>query len=72
MSPGEKNICDLKRCMGTMSHKKDIWTQKIHNIGTKYSSGVGTQAQIDDDVDVGMLKKKTQKRSLFSSIVYQL
>ena len=55
-----------------MSHKKDIWTQKIHNIGTKYSSGVGTQAQIDDDVDVGMLKKKTQKRSLFSSILYQL
>ena len=46
-----------------MSHKKDIWTQKIHNIGTKYSSGVGTQAQIDDDVDVGMLKKKTQKRT---------
>ena len=47
-----------------MSHKKDIWTQKIHNIGTKYSSGVGTQAQIDDDVDVGMLKKKTHRKEV--------
>lgn len=47
-----------------MSHKKDIWTQKIHNIGTKYSSGAGTQAQIDDDVDVGMLKKKTHRKEV--------
>ena len=53
-----------------MIHRKDIWTQKIHNIGTKYSAGVGTQAQIDDDVDIGMLKKR--HRNLFSGTLYQL
>ena len=53
-----------------MIHRKDIWTQKIYNIGTKYSAGVGTQAQIDDDVDIGMLKKR--HRNLFSGTLYQL
>lgn len=50
--------------MHIMIHRKDIWTQKIHNIGTKYSAGVETQAQIDDDVDVGMLKKKRHRREV--------
>ena len=51
--------------MDTMSHRTDIWTQKIHNIGTKYSAGVGTQAQIDDDVDIAMLKKTHGKEISF-------
>lgn len=47
-----------------MIHRKDIWTQKIHNIGTKYSAGVGTEDQIDDDVDAGMLKKMRHRKEV--------
>ena len=55
--------------MNTMSHGDDIWTHKTYDIITKYSAGVGTQAQTDDDIDDETLKKmrhrKEKKRSKF-------